>query len=373
MVDSTLIYLVYIDVYRHATNGPLLLISLHVPAPYFQFTMSLPSLFLTGATGYVGGTFLTLLTKAYPTISIRALVRSAEQADRLRDFYGSAVTPIIGSIEDSVLLREEGSKAGIIVQAAPPHKGGIAALIEGVALNPLNKSLRQAERPVFIHISGSSNVSHPVLGELLPRIYSDVDDLPDILGLDAGRMQVPTDNAVRNLSKENQVRSLILSLPTILGHGKGAVKTETFQVYWYDAIVENGVSFVLGKGTNAWSVVSIQDVGRAILFVVDEILKGDQSRLEYGDSGYYWVETFEVSLMDRAKAIGERLFKEGKIRSPEVQIKTLEEVTTKWGEFMGYLVGSSSRIRADKLKALGWKPLDKDWKVLVEEEGGHRC
>lgn len=40
---------------------------------------------------------------------------------------------------------------------------------------------------------------------------------------------------------------------------------------------------------------------------------------------------------------------------------------------MGYLIGSSSRIKADRLKALGWKPLDFDWKVLVEEKGGKRC
>ncbi|OBT60807.1 hypothetical protein VE03_09902 [Pseudogymnoascus sp. 23342-1-I1] len=335
--------------------------------------MSLPSFFLIGASGYIGGTFLTFLTKAHPELSIRALVRSEEHADVLRNFYGSAVTPVIGSLEDSDLLRLEASKASIIVQAAPGVDTAIAALIEGATLNPSNKSAKESDRPVFVHISGSSNISHPVLGELLPRVYSDVDDLADILALDPRRIQVPYENAIRALSKEKNVRSVIISPPTILGHGKGAIKTETFQVGWYNAIIENGASFLLGKGTNVWSTVSISDLGRAILFIIDEILKGEQSRIEYGDSGYYWVEAFEVSLMDRAKAIGERLFEEEKIETPDVEFKSLEEVTSKWSVYMGYLVGSSSRIKADKLKALGWKPLDFDWKVLVEEKGGKRC
>lgn len=348
-------------------------ITFTVSAPYFKMTMSLPSLFLTGASGYIGGTFLTFLTKAHPTMSIRALVRSEEQADVLRKFYGSAVTSVIGSLEDSDLLHAEGSKASIIVQAGPGMDTAIAALIEGAALNPSNKSAKESDRPVFVHISGSSNISHPVLGELLPHVYSDVDDLAKILALDPSRLQVPLDNAVRSLSKEKNVRAVIISPPTILGHGKGAIKTEKFQVGWYNAIVENGASFLLGKGTNSWSTVSISDLGRAILFVIDEILEGERSRLEYGDSGYYFVEAFEVSLMDRAKAIGERLFKEGKIGTPDVELKTLEEVTSKWSVYMGYLIGSSSRIKADRLKALGWKPLDFDWKALVEEKGGKRC
>ncbi|KFY19132.1 hypothetical protein V493_08120 [Pseudogymnoascus sp. VKM F-4281 (FW-2241)] len=334
--------------------------------------MSLPSLFLIGASGYIGGTFLTLLTKAHPDLSIRALVRSEEQAEILKNFYGCAITPIIGSLEDSNLLRTEASKANIIVQAAPSLNSAIVALTEGAALNPSNKSL-ESDRPVIVHISGSSNISHSVLGELLPRVYSDIDDLSVILALDPSRIQVPYEKAIRALSKEKNVRSVTIAPPTILGHGKGAIKTETFQVDWYNAIIENGASFLLGKGTNAWSTVSISDLGRAILFVIDEILEGEQSRLEYGDSGYYWVESFEVSLMDRAKAIGERLFKEGKIGTPDVELKTLEEVTSKWSAYMGYLIGSSSRIRADRLKALGWKPLDFDWKLLVEEKGGKRC
>jgi hypothetical protein len=38
---------------------------------------------------------------------------------------------------------------------------------------------------------------------------------------------------------------------------------------------------------------------------------------------------------------------------------------------MAYFIGSNSRIRADRLMALGWRPLDKDWKLLVEESGRH--
>jgi hypothetical protein len=70
----------------------------------------------------------------------------------------------------------------------------------------------------------------------------------------------------------------------------------------------------------------MQDLGRAVIFMIGELLRGHQGWLEYRVSGYYWVETFGVSLMD-PRVIGERLFKEGKIGTPEVQIKTQEELT----------------------------------------------
>lgn len=96
--------------------------------------MSPTSLFLVGASGYIGGTFLTLLTKSNPAISVRALVRSTEQADRLKEFYGSNVTTVIGSLEDLDLLRAEGSKADIIIQTAPGNHDALVALIVFVLL-----------------------------------------------------------------------------------------------------------------------------------------------------------------------------------------------------------------------------------------------
>jgi len=334
--------------------------------------MSSATLFITGATGYITGTFLTLFHASHPSIHIRCLVRDEYQAALFTSSYPSNITPVIGSLSNTALLRAEASKASVVINGTGEKIEVLTALIEGISLNPLNISAQESSRPAFIHISGTSNVSHDVLGEKSPRVWSDVTDYDEILHLDESRTQMKSDNAVRSLSKELNVRSVILAPPTILGHGLGVGRTETHQLLWYNAILENGAPFLLGKGENVWSVISVKDLGRAIEVFVDEILRGGD-RLGFGNQGYYFIEAFEVSLMERAVAVGDRLVKEGKIKNGEVELLSENEVERRYGGFMRYLVGSSSTVKADRLKALGWKPMEMDWKALVEEHGGRRC
>ncbi|KAF2680724.1 NAD(P)-binding protein [Lentithecium fluviatile CBS 122367] len=335
--------------------------------------MYLPTLFIAGAHGYIGGTVLTVLKRSQPSVLVRALVRNSAQANALSKFYGWTVTPVIGKLEDLEFLKHEASHADIVIQATGDNRDAVLALMEGVALNPKSKSDKTTERPIFIQISGASNVGHDVLGENSPRVWSDVDDWDDLLGLEETRISVGTDNAIRKLSSQKDIRSLTLAPPTILGRGLGAGKTETHQRTMYDMIVKNQAAFLGGKGTNAWSTISIQDLGRASVFLLEEAMKGDESRAQFGQDGYYFIEAFELSLADRAKACAERLYREGKILTPEVQLKTIREIETEFADFAGYLFGSSSRIKADKLRALGWEPKDLNWLRTVQEAPGYRC
>jgi nucleoside-diphosphate-sugar epimerase len=334
--------------------------------------MSSPSLLIAGATGYIAGTFLTTFHDAHPSIPVRCIVRDDSQAALVTNLYSSNVTPVVGSLSDAAFLQKEAAKAFIVVNGTGENGDAVQALIEGLAKNPLNNATKASERPVFIHISGTSLVTYKVLGESSPHISNDLTEYDELMGLDETHRQVKNDNIVRRVSKEANVRSLILSPPTILGRGTGPGKKETVQVHWYDAIVEAGAPFLLGKGENIWSVVSVRDLGKAILFFVDLVLEGSE-KLEFGDRGYYFIEAFEASLMDRAKAIGKRLVSEGKIKTADVQLLSEEEITKKHGPFFSYLLGSSSRVRADRLRSLGWQPTELDWKALVEEHGGHRC
>ncbi|KAH6680767.1 hypothetical protein B0J14DRAFT_273037 [Halenospora varia] len=338
------------------------------PAP----ARPLPTLFITGALGYIAGTFLTVLKRSQPSILVRALVRDAAQGEKLSDFYGWTVTPVIGELEDLEFLKAEASKADIVIQGCGDKRDAVLALMEGTTLNSKHNSNKTAERPIFIQISGASNVGHSILGEKSPRVWSDIDDWDDLLKLEETRISVGTDNAIRKLSSEKNIRSLTLAPPTILGRGLGAGKTETFQKIWYDAIVENGAAFVGGAGTNVWSTISIEDLGRACVFLLEEAQKGDKSRVQFGHNGYHFIEAFDLPIMDRARTGGERLYREGKIATPEVEVKTIEEIETKFGVYSAYLCASSSLIRADKLRGLGWEPVDLDWKRMVQEAPGYR-
>ncbi|PVI06127.1 NAD(P)-binding protein [Periconia macrospinosa] len=333
----------------------------------------LPTLFITGALGYIGGTILTVLKRSQPSILVRALVRDDTQASLLSTFYGHTVTPIIGDLSDLQMLKEEAAKADIVIQATGDNREAVLALMEGTTLNPKHTSQIVKEKPIFMQISGASNVGHTKLGENSPRVWSDVHDWDDILGLEETRISVGTDNAIRKFAGEMDVRSLIVSPPTILGRGLGAGRKETHQRTMYDLIVKNGAAVLGGEGTNAWSTVSIEDLGRACVFLLEEGMKGHESRLKFGKNGYYFVEAFELAVADRVKACAERLYREGRIPTPNVSTKTIEEFQRELGFFESYLFCSSSRVKADKLRGLGWKPLDLDWLRMVQEAPGYRC
>lgn len=332
----------------------------------------LPTLFITGALGYIGGTFLTVLKRSQPSILVRALVRDTVQAETLTNFYGWTVTPVIGKLEDLELLKKEALKVDIVIQAAGDHTEAVLALMEGTTLNPKHTSTKPTERPLFIQISGASNVTHTVFGEKSPRSWSDIEHWDDLLKLEETRISVKTDNAIRKLSVEKNIRSLTLAPPTILGRGLGAGRTETHQRLQYDNIIKNGAAFLGGKGENVWSTISIEDLGRACVFLLEEAQK-KESRVQFGQEGYYFITAFDLSLAERMKAAGERLWREGLVSTKEVEMKSIEEVGREFGEFGKYLTASSSMIRADKLAALGWRPVDFDWLRLVQEAPGYRC
>ena len=100
------------------------------------------SIFITGASGFVGGTVARRLLAAGYTV--RGLIRDASKAEPLKAL---GIEAVIGSLEDSSLLtREAQSSEGVIHAADSDHLSAIEALIEG---------LRGSGKPL-LHTSGSS-------------------------------------------------------------------------------------------------------------------------------------------------------------------------------------------------------------------------
>jgi len=72
--------------------------------------------FLTGATGYIGGTVLTkLLESSSKKYSITALVRSETALPKLKSL---GVKGLIGSLDDSELLAKAASEADLVINTA---------------------------------------------------------------------------------------------------------------------------------------------------------------------------------------------------------------------------------------------------------------
>ena len=76
-------------------------------------------IFLTGATGYIGGDALYELTQAHPEWDYSLLIRTQDKADKVRAQYPDARI-VLGSLDDSELLKDEAAKADIVLRACTP-------------------------------------------------------------------------------------------------------------------------------------------------------------------------------------------------------------------------------------------------------------
>ena len=82
------------------------------------------NIFMTGATGYIGGTIARrLLDDGH---RVRGLVRDTEKARRLASF---GVEPVTGSLDDAAMLMVEARRADAVVNTAnSDHRGAVEAL-----------------------------------------------------------------------------------------------------------------------------------------------------------------------------------------------------------------------------------------------------
>lgn len=279
--------------------------------------------FITGASGYIGGSVAARL--AALGHDVRGLIRNASRADELAA-YG--VTPIIGDLDDVSLLIREAKAADAVINAADSdHRGAVEALLKG---------LEGSGKP-FIHTSGSSLVGDEALGEPSDAVFNE--KTPIIPALDKGP-RIAINALIQNAAPS--VRSVVLCNSMIYGDRLGP-KAGSVQIPpLVDLAKETGTARHIGRGLNRWSNVHIADVADLYALALEKAPAGS----------FYFVENGEASFKDITDAIGEAL---GLGLS---QDWSPAEAIAHWGrELAVFGLGSNSRIRADKARLeLGWKP-----------------
>lgn len=79
------------------------------------FTMT--KLFVTGATGFIGGDAFYAIANAHPEYEITALVRNSEKGAQVAKEYPS-VKLVYGDLDSTDLLEEEAKKADIVCRTS---------------------------------------------------------------------------------------------------------------------------------------------------------------------------------------------------------------------------------------------------------------
>lgn len=283
------------------------------------------NIFITGASGFIGGSIATGLVRAGHHVS--GLVRNPEHAVELQAL---GITPVIGSLDDSQLLQEQARKAdGVINAASSDHRGAVEALIEG---------LRDSAK-VLLHTSGSSIVGDASGGLGSDRIYHE-GQLPPPTADKAARVAI--DELVVAAAGQG-IRSAVLCNTLIYGHSLG-VKRDSVQLpRLYRQALKSGVVRHVGPGQNIWSNVHIEDVVNLYLLALENTPAGT----------FYFVESGEAAFRDMTTAMA------GAMGLGAPQDWPLAEAEKEWGyEMANYGLGSNSRVRGEHARTLlGWQPV----------------
>lgn len=306
-----------------------------------------PRIFIVGATGYAGGDFLTALADLHADFEIRVLVRSLEKS-RVLATKLPFIHCVVSTSHD--VLVKESQAADVVVQIANADDESLSfALLEGVSTNHAG---------IYIHISGNANLidlSLP-LGESDPTVSGDANPSADILSLPRDRVHAAIEQDLVAKAEATKTKLVILSFPMLYGKGRGLMATHAqhFELY-VKAVLAHGKAFVLGAGANVISSSHVVDATAALLFIIEEALKGESSRITWGRDGYYMVESSESSFREDAKEVAEVLYQRALIPTAEVDNLNKDTVSQFWP--LGPLLwGSNSRSRAEKLRSLGWRP-----------------
>ncbi|NNF78869.1 MAG: NAD-dependent epimerase/dehydratase family protein [Rhizobiales bacterium] len=282
-------------------------------------------IFLTGATGYIGGSVAAaLIAKGH---EVQGLVRSDARAAQAR---GAGIEPIVGSLDDADILTDAARAADAVINTANADHGPSADAIIA-ALAGSNKK--------FLHTSGSSIVGHPDGGELSENVFDETTEFVPSAGRAA---RVDINNRVL-AGADNGVHAVIICPSLIYGLGSGVSK-HSMQVPWLiDLARELGVAKHIGSGANTWSNVHIDDLVDLYLLALDKAPAG----------AFYFAENGENSMREVCEAISKMLGFGG-----GTEPMTAEFAATHWGEGPAHnTMASNSRVRAMRARSeLGWSP-----------------
>jgi nucleoside-diphosphate-sugar epimerase len=278
-------------------------------------------LFVTGATGYIGGSVSTRLLEAGH--EVLGLVRSDDAAAALKK---RGIEPVAGDINAYTPVIEVCKRVDAVINAASSDNAFVAhALLDGL----------KGSGKTLIQTSGSSVVGTYDNGEAREEIY---DEDSAFTPEPEKAMRVAIDEQV--LDSED-IRGIVIRPTLIYGRGIGVAGISVQLPKLIDVAKKHGVPRHVGRGLNIWGHVHIADVVDLFLLALD---KAEAGSLFYAEAG-------EANFKSVTQSIG-RMLGMGDATKDWPIGEAVEGLGP--GAYLSF--GSNSRVRGVRSRALGWKP-----------------
>ncbi|THH08289.1 hypothetical protein EW146_g9044 [Bondarzewia mesenterica] len=286
-------------------------------------------IFMTGVTGYIGGSVLQRLL-SHPkseTFQITALVRNEEKAKKLQSI---GIKTVIASLDDLDQLADLAAAANVVIQTAnADHLPAAKAILSGIR----QRHEKTGEVPIFIHTSGTGVLADDAVGDkITDTIYHDsrpeeIESLPDT------QLHRNVDLEIVKADTEGYVRTFIVVPPTVYGIAEGSLvdlgiqNPYSMQIpYLIKACLYRKRAGVIGEGKNVWSNVNVAE-GRSTLLVADLFILILSAALAdpqtpHGREGFYFGENGEHVVYDISKEIGKAMVELGRPSGARTSART---------------------------------------------------
>lgn len=325
-------------------------------------------IFLTGATGYIGGSVLnSLLEHSNATnFDISVLIRSGDN-ERINKLQSLGLKTLIGSNDSHELIENAAKESHVVIHTSnsADDLASTMAIISG-----LNQQIQTTGRPaIYIHTSGTGVLHENICGEKGSDIvYNDLDPV-QINGLPDEQLHRNVDLFIINAADANPLLKTVIVLPPLIyGIGSGLFNRTSVQLpLLIRAALRRKRAGMIGPGDATWNHVHIADLADAFLIIFDQLLAAygpnasadvkPSSFLTTGREGYYFVENGTHSWRQLSEKVGEVLYTKGLVEDPEVDSFPDNKIEGEpWAGYATLLLGSQSSSKAERIRKLGWKP-----------------
>ncbi|OTB02759.1 hypothetical protein M426DRAFT_322359 [Hypoxylon sp. CI-4A] len=327
--------------------------------------------------GFIGWSILDILAKE--NYSVTGYARRQAHADQLKASGASNI--VLGDVNDKALITKHALSHDIILHTATAdHLPSVEAILDAV-----RQRAEKGLNTIYIHTSGAGVIGNQPNAKsdkiFHDNVVSEVDSVSD----DAPHRVI--DLAIIKAQKElgEKAKIAIILPPLIYGlnpnNGRLSIQVPTLTRY----ALKHGYAGHVGNGLPVWSTIHVLDLARGYVTLLHHLESTPASSPDIQENPYYFSENTgddEPSWKEIAEVIGSELHKAGLLPDPTPRTIPTENHVDIFQEFTESVVGLNSRSRAVRLRALGWKPVEKSWKesfiqdelpVILKENVDHKA